>query len=360
MPRLAERKDARKVLQYRLEWNGLSNPNRHERSWRAAQPIVRNEPRMKSIALFLFCCALAVAQNVPVPGGDEGTREENLPTQRIGPDDLLSVSVADCPELTRNFRVLGDGTLALPLLKERIPANNKLPGELEIEIASALKREELLVQPIVSVSVAEYRSLPVSVFGAVKHPLTFQAAGSVTLLDALTRAEGLTQDAGSEILVSRQHPSYGKEGALIRRIPVKGLLEDADPALNIRLYGGEEVRVPDTGRVYVIGNVKRTGAFPMGDTNDITVLKVLAMTEGLLPYTNSDAFVYRREAGKNDRSEISVQLTRIMRHQAQDISLQANDILYIPDSRGKRITAETVKTLTGFGVQAAAGVLIWK
>jgi polysaccharide export outer membrane protein len=326
-----------------------------------AQPAVSNDPAMRTIALLFVGSVLAIAQDSSAPGTipNEDSKAENLPTQRVGPDDLLSVSVADCPELTHNFRVLGDGTLALPLLKERIPANNKLPGELEVEIASALKREELLVEPIVSVSVAEYRSLPVSVFGAVKHPLTFQAAGSVTLLDALTRAEGLTQDAGPEILVSRQHTD-GKEGALIRRIPVKGLLEDADPALNIRLYGGEEVRVPDTGRVYVIGNVKRTGAFPMGDNNDTTVLKVLAMTEGLLPYTNKDAFVYRREAGKTDRNEIAVPLTRIMQHKAPDIPLQANDIFYIPDSHGKRITAETIRTLTGFGVQAAAGILIWK
>jgi len=326
-----------------------------------ARPAVSNDLRMRTIALLLVYSVLAIAQDSPAPGTvpDGGSNTENLPTQRVGPDDLLSVSVADCPELTRNFRVLGDGTLALPLLKERIPANNKLPGELEIEIANALKREQLLVEPIVSVSVAEYRSLPVSVFGAVKHPLTFQAAGSVTLLDALTRAEGLTQDAGSAILVSRPHAD-GKEGALIRRIPVKGLLEDADPALNIRLYGGEEVRVPDTGRVYVIGNVKRTGAFPMGDNNDTTVLKVLAMTEGLLPYTNKDAYVYRREAGKNERNEIAVPLSHIMQHKAPDIFLQANDILYIPDSHGKRITAETVRVLTGFGVQAAAGILIWK
>jgi polysaccharide export outer membrane protein len=312
---------------------------------------------MKHILVLLCLAVFAAGQT---PNSAVSTATSDLPTQRVGPDDLLTVSVADCPELTRNFRVSGDGSLILPLLKERIPVTNRLPGEIEVQIADALKQEQLLVQPVVSVSVAEYRSLPVSVLGAVRHPLTFQAAGEVTLLDALTRADGLSQDAGSEILVSQPRWSQGQEGALIRRIPVKGLIDDANPALNIRLHGGEEIRVPEAGKVFVIGNVKRTGAFAVSDANDTTVLKMIAMTEGLLPYTNKNAFIYRREAGKNERNEIPVQLTLIMEHKAPDIPLQSNDILYIPDSKGKRISAETLRTLTSFGVSTATGVLIWK
>jgi polysaccharide biosynthesis/export protein len=79
-----------------------------------------------------------------------------------------------------------------------------------------------------------------------------------------------------------------------------------------------------------------------------------------LPYTNKDAYIYRREAGKNGRNEIPVQLSRIMERKAPDIRLEANDILYIPDNRGKRMTAETLRTLTTFGLSTATGVLIWK
>jgi polysaccharide export outer membrane protein len=306
----------------------------------------------------LLCLAVLATGQTPNPATSRATSD--LPTQRVGPDDLLTISVADCPELTRNFRVSGDGSLILPLLKERIPVTNRLPGEIEVQISDALKQEQLLVQPVVSVSVAEYRSLPVSVLGAVRHPLTFQAAGEVTLLDALTRADGLSQDAGPEILVSQPRWSQGQQGALIQRIPVKGLIDDANPALNLRLHGGEEIRVPESGKVFVIGNVKRTGAFPVSNGNDTTVLKMIAMTEGLLPYTNKNAFIYRREAGKSERNEIPVQLTLIMEHKAPDIPLQSNDILYIPDSKGRRISAETLRTLTTFGMSTVTGVLIWK
>ncbi len=313
---------------------------------------------MKYVAL--FCLSLSILCGQVGDSSAKPEAQSELPTQRVGPDDLLSLSVADCPELTRNFRVSGNGTLALPLLKKRIQVAGKLPGDIETEIAVALVKEQQLVSPVVSVSVAEYRSLPVSVLGAVRRPVTFQAAGEVTLLDALTRADGLGQDAGPEILVSRPKSSGIAEGALIQRIPVKKLIDEADPALNIRLYGGEQIRVPEAGRVYVIGNVKKTGAFPMGESNDTTVLKMLALTEGLLPYTNKAAFIYRREAGGDARNEIPVQLTRIMEHKSPDIPLQPNDILYIPDSKGKRLSAETVRTLTGFGVSAGTGLLIWK
>jgi len=313
------------------------------------------QPRSGGASVSDFDTPAAVSR--PVPELDSAS---DLPLQRVGPDDLLSISVADCPELTRHFRVLGDGTLTLPLLKEKLPVNKKLPSEIEVQISEALVREQLLVRPVVSVSVAEYRSLPVSVLGAVRHPLTFQAAGEVTLLDALTRADGLTQEAGPEILVSSSRGGLRGGNGLIQRIPVKKLIDEADPTLNLRLHGGEEIRVPEAGRVYVIGNVKRTGAFPIADGNDTTVLKMIAMTEGLLPYTSKGAFIYRHEAGKNGRSEIPVELARIMTHKSPDMPLEANDILYIPDSKGKRLSAETLRTLTGFGVSAGTGLLIWK
>jgi polysaccharide export outer membrane protein len=285
----------------------------------------------------------------------------NLPEQRVGPGDLLAISVAYCPELTRNFRVSADGTLSLPLLKERIRAAGKDPDEIETEITSALVKDQVLVRPVVSASVVEYRSVPVSVMGAVKLPVTFQAVGNVTLLDALTKAGGLAPEAGSEILVSRATSNGGPAGqqALVRRIPVRGLIDEADASLNIRLYGGEEIRVPPAGRVYVLGNVKKSGAFPIQDDNDSTVLKAIALSEGLLPFSNKEAYIYRREAGKQNRDEIPIELSKIMNRKSPDVHLQQNDILFIPDSKGRKLTAQTIDRIATFGSATASGVLVW-
>jgi polysaccharide export outer membrane protein len=281
--------------------------------------------------------------------------EAILPSQKIGPGDLLSISVADCPEMTRNFRVSADGQLSLPLLQDKIRAAGKEPDELEAEVSEGLVRDQILVRPVVSVSVVEYRSVPVSVLGAVKKPVTFQAVGYTTLLDAITRADGLSPEAGSEILVSR--PTIAD--TLVQRISVKGLIDDADPSLNVRLYGGEEVRVPPAGRVYVLGNVKKSGSFPVTDNNDTTVMKVIALSEGLLPFYSHQAFIYRREPGKSARDEIPVDINDIMRHKSPDLQMEANDILYIPDNHGKRLAAETLERIAGFGSSTASGLLIF-
>ena len=203
----------------------------------------------------------------------------NLPAQRIGASDLIAVSVYDVPELTRTVRVGADGYMRLPMLKQRIKAEGLMPDELETVVASALVAEGLIVDPFVTITIAEYNSRPISVAGAVRQPITFQAAGPVSLLEAITRAGGLAPEAGPEILVSRaQSGPDGTVTSLVQRILVKGLIDAADPTLNISLIGGEEVRVPEVGRVYVIGNVKQPGAFAVQDGVESTVLKMLALS----------------------------------------------------------------------------------
>ena len=73
----------------------------------------------------------------------------------------------------------------------------------------------------------------------------------------------------------------------------------------MRLYGGEEIRVPEAGKVFVVGNVKKPGAYPVQDVSDTTVLKMLALAEGLMPFAAKQAFIYRREAGTVSKNEIS-------------------------------------------------------
>ena len=130
----------------------------------------------------------------------------NLPAQKIGPNDLIALSVYNAPEFSRTIRVSAEGEIRLPMLKRAIRAAGKLPGELEAAIADALTSEDILVAPAVTVTVVEYQSRPISVAGAVKNPVTFQAAGPVTLLQAITRAGGLAPEAGRKIIVTRNEP----------------------------------------------------------------------------------------------------------------------------------------------------------
>jgi polysaccharide export outer membrane protein len=245
-------------------------------------------------------------------------------------------------------------------LTNGVAAAGRFAHDVEASLSNALKSEQILVDPVVKVTVAEYHSRPISVMGAVRKPLTFQAVGAVTLLDALARAEGLSPDAGTEVLVSRPQPSPDSRGemsaTLLERIPLNRLLKDADPAVNYALHGGEEIRVPEAGKIFVLGNVKKPGAFAVHDAGDNSILKMVALSKGA-PYAAKQAYIYRREAsGISMRSRWS---WRKSCSASRPVPLQVDDVLYIPDNKSRRNAVNIIDRITGFGASTASGVLIW-
>lgn len=318
-----------------------------------ALPLLAIMNHLRAVILLVVVGLTLSGQNSPVQMEAAGG---NLPAQKIGPDDLIAVSVYDAPELTRTVRVSPEGNIRLPMLQNEIPAAGLLPRELESAIVKALRAGQILVDPVVAVTVAEYRSRPISVAGAVKRPVTFQAFGNVTLLDAITRAEGLAPEAGPEILLTRSED--GK--SVTRHISVKELIEGGDSGLNPRLSGGEEIRVPEAGRVYVAGSVKHPGAFPVKDSSGTTVLKVLALAEGLAPFASKEAYVYRRRPGAQAKDEVPIPLERIIARKSPDFALAADDILYVPDAKGRRLSVSALERIAGFGAATTSGMLIWR
>src|SRR5208283_3334681 len=185
---------------------------------------------MRLLLSTILFAAAALAQQQP--SGRAATIPEqgaNLPAQSVGPNDLIAVSVYDAPELSRTIRVGADGFIRLPMVHRPIKAQGLLPEALETAIAAALREEQILVDPFVTVTIAEYHSRPISVAGAVKQPIVFQAEGPTSLLEAIARAQGLREDAGREILVSQTQPGIedDKPITITRRILVRGLIDDA-------------------------------------------------------------------------------------------------------------------------------------
>jgi polysaccharide export outer membrane protein len=306
---------------------------------------------MKLILLLTLCAPLGTTQGRVIFSPETAA---NLPAQKIGPRDLIVVQVYGSPELSRSARVGVDGMIRLPMLKQRIQGEGMMPNDLEITVAKALEEEGLIVDPLVTVTVAEYGSRPISVAGAVRDPVTFQANGPVTLLEAIARAGGLTAAAGSEILVSKSQTGRdGQPTSLVQRVSVQALIDGTDAEANMHLSGGEEVRVPEAGRVFVVGNVKRPGAFPVQEGAESSVLRMLALADGLVSSAGRQAYIYRREVsgGKN---ETKIELSKIMDRKAPDATLLANDILYVPDNHTRRLGLAILEKLLLFGGTAGA------
>lgn len=323
-----------------------------------------NMPRGKFIALSIFATILPLAAQVttpdpsrPVYAGAPDPNQANLPIQKVGPEDLIGLSVYDAPEFTRAVRIAQDGTIRLPMLKEPIRVQGLFPNDIEVLLAEALKREGLFVDPYVTVTVMEYHSRPISVGGSVRNPVIFQAVGKVTLLDALNRAGGLQADVNgvtsSEIIVTRPNGDSGPPS--VQRIPAKALYSGADPDLNITLTGGEEIRAPEVARIVVSGNVIQPGVYPYLDPAESNNVKsAVAQAKGLAQYWADIGYIYRMDE-KGATHEIEIPLRKIMDRKAPDVALQAKDVLYVPDSSKRRITQEAVTTMMNMagGITAA-------
>ncbi len=315
-------------------------------------------------AALLCCCGASIA------GAQENSRPPvsqleptnanlpaNLPAQPVGSNDLLMIAVYDSPELTRSVRVSSDGQIRLPMLKQRIKAEGLLPSAIEAAISSALISEGILVDPVVTVGIAEYHSRAISVAGSVRNPLTFQAVAPVTLLEAISKAGGLDKTAGQEILLTHVQMQDGLPETSTEHIPVKALLNSADARWNFLLVGGEEIRVPEAGQIFVVGNFKKPGAFSTPEAADATVLKVVALAEGLLPYSSRQAFIYRPDPTTGIKHEIAINLTQIMERKGPDIALQPYDVLYVPDNKQRRLTATALERLLAFGTGTTSALI---
>jgi polysaccharide biosynthesis/export protein len=304
---------------------------------------------------------LATAQSGSAHAGSGGAalnESSNLPSGPIGKNDLVGISVYDSPEFTRTARISADGDLRLPMLQKPIVAAGLYPQELEKAIRAALIDEQVLIDPVVTVSIVEYRSRPISVVGAVKNPVTFQDAGVVTLLDALSQAGGLMENAGKEILVSDPQLSSDGKTTSIKHVPVRGLYDGVDPSLNMVLHGGEVIRVPEAGRVYVLGNVKKPGMFLLTDDYPGSVLKALALSDGLEGFTGSTAYIYRTDAGSTEKREIPIELKKIIHRKSPDVALMANDILYVPQASGRKAAATTLDRVSALSIGLANLLLV--
>jgi polysaccharide biosynthesis/export protein len=275
----------------------------------------------------------------------------NLPFQPIGVSDLVHLTVDDSPELSQSFRVDKQGNLNLPLLRAPIHAEGVMPDALRDTIAATLRAQHLLVNPVVDVSVVEYRSRDVTIAGAVKTPITIQEIGNLRLLDALSQAGGLLPEAGPEVIVEQS------DGTM-QRLSVRQLFDGYHPELNILIHAGAQIRVPQCERVYVVGNVKRPGAFPFQNLQDTTVLQLLALSGGLDSFTLHKAYIYREAQGSPQKTEIEIPLRRILDRKAQDVKLAANDILYVPTNGKLKASASVLNHVTGMG-NTAVSAAIW-
>jgi polysaccharide biosynthesis/export protein len=281
---------------------------------------------------------------------------------RLGPEDTLTVQVLDVNELPdRPVRIDKNGCIDLPLIG-RIEAAGKTAPELEAAITDRLKK--FVRDPKVSVHVAEYHSSPVSVLGEVNTPGVYQLSGPKHLLELISTAGGLRADAGSTVQITRETAAgpldlpgarldvTGKYRSV--EVDLNSLMAGKDPALNIFMLPEDVVSVPKADLVYVIGDVKKAGGFMLRSKEDMTVLQALSLAEGMTTTAaGQKAKILRRSEPGAERTEIAVDVKKILSNQAPDVTLRADDILFIPNNAARSFGIRTVETAVNIGTGIA-------
>lgn len=281
----------------------------------------------------------------------------------IGPEDLVEISVFEDEKLNKTVRVSSQGNISLPLIGI-LRVKGLTANELEKEIRDLLA-EKYFQDPHVTVFIKEYRNQRISVIGAVEKPGSYDITGQRTVLDMLAMAGGLKgsreEEAGHLLFLIRppgsDEPSEEKKETDQPKtktfvINLEDLLVKGDLSLNMLVAHGDVINVPVSGKIFVGGEVKSPGGFPLKGKK-MTVGQAVTLAGGItIEADGAGTKLIRYTGNGNEKEIITVNVSAIQKGQGGDLYLRENDILIVPKNDVKSFLIgfrDTVRGLIGFG-----------
>ena len=269
---------------------------------------------------------------------------------KIGPEDLLEISVFEDEKLNKTVRVSFQGNINLPLLGV-LKVKGLTASELEREIRDLLA-EKYFQDPHVGVFIKEYRNQRISIIGAIEKPGVYEVSGQKTILDMLAISGGLKEDAGQLLFLMRPpNPEEGipkKEGEkeTVEELPktsiidLEELLIKGDLRLNVPLLHGDVINIPLSGKIFVGGEVRTPGGFSLRGKK-LTVSQAIASAGGLKGIANaSETRIFRYLEKGSGKEILTVNVYDIEKGKSEDIYLREYDVIFVPRSDVKMVLQE--------------------
>lgn len=289
--------------------------------------VMDNKRRIgRSAAAVLGILALSVASGLAF-GQTQAAKPQTVIDYRIGPKDLLEITVFDHAELNQTVRVSEDGSITLSLL-ERVEVSGLTAQELEKKLAALLEKKYFQNQTAhVTVFIKEYQK--VSVLGAVGRPGMYELVGSTTLLQMISQAGGFTNQAMDEIYIYRTNGEADPTTITISRKD----LTQGNADMNVRLQPQDVINVPvdQMMTVYVYGEVKNPGAVQFLQSKRLTLLQAIAQAGGTTEWARKTNVVIKRKDKKfGGEIQIPVNLKKVIANKTVDVVLEEGDIIIVP------------------------------
>lgn len=272
---------------------------------------------------------------------------EDFDKVQLVPGTLLSMNVYGIDELSAlPLRVDGEGDVSVPMLGP-VHVGGLTVAEAQKALAKALVSGEILVDPIVRLSVSQYAAGYVSVLGEVQSPGRFQVIAPRSLSDVLALAGGETLAAGGDIELQHTNADGSVESQHIH-------YAQRDPLTNLRnvlVHPGDSIFIRRAGVVYVLGAVNKPGGYLMVDGGGLSVYQALSLAGGTTLDAAKNGLYIIRPHGEG-YEEVKVPLSKLVREKQSEASLQVNDVLYIPRS-GWKVTFLDGSAIIGAAVNGA-------
>jgi len=228
----------------------------------------------------------------------------------VGEEDILKITVYDHPDLATTARVSGEGVIAFPLIGN-VKVSGLTTSQISQKIAELLA-DGYIVDPHVSVFIEEYKSKKTTFLGQVMKPGIYSLSGSTTFLELLSKAGGLTKDAGEKAVINRRSNIAGRKESVIT-IDLKRLVEDGDASLNIAIMDGDYIYVPKAGVFYI------TGEFEDGET----VFKAISAAGGFTENASTGRVKIIRKVGGKEK---------VIEKAGMNEAVLPDDIIVVPES----------------------------
>jgi polysaccharide export outer membrane protein len=259
---------------------------------------------------------------------------------KVGPEDVLKIRVARHEEMGTEAVILQDGRVMLPVIGQ-LSVNGLTVEAIRDLVVQGLRKR--LVHPDVSVDVVRPRPQRIFVSGAVKGSQWMDWKQGWRVTEALASAGGLT------VRPEVAHGTLFRLPNTNLKLNLAGIYIDQDPGANLALQPGDviDIQEPPTVRIYVSGQVQRTGVYDL--TRGGGAVEALSLAGG----QSSNAALSRAYVQKSDGQKIPVDLARLINHNgptrtlaaapsgvpaegqpaaSADPSLEAGDQLVVPEN----------------------------
>ena len=261
---------------------------------------------------------------------------------KVGGYDVLSITVYEEKDLSREaVRVSADGYISFPLIG-RILVDNLTTSAIERLISYKLAQGQYLLDAHVSVMVTEYNSKRFLVLGAVNSPGSYSLQAQERVLDAISRAGGITMAGDSYttqagagktgMIIRAENPNTNKERKIVINIDLQGLLKGKDQISNIFMAGKDVLFIPPAEHFFIIGQIQNPGSYPLTQ-KEITLVEAISIAGGFTRIAaRNRTRIIRIEDGIEKIIGVNVDAITDAGKKIQDVIIQPGDVIIIPES----------------------------